>query len=297
MHKMRIEGLNFFAQKQNIELSYSFCIRSSIPGSKIVIVGGLHGNEPVGIDAIIQIHKELECINKGEITFILGNPQAYLEDIRFVTSNLNRCFVPDYPKDYEGYRAVEITNYLKKYQPDYLLDLHSVSIGDVKMEIYKSVDNINKNLYNQDFTQIILSPKVASGAMLQLDCTPNTMAVECGNHNSKYGLDIAVYKIKQLFNFYKMSEFELNIPSFDTNLNPNHQVQVYELFEPIIPLSGFTFVDPNIHSEKFVKKGEIYAIAGSQKIKAKEDLYILMPSKNIKATDTDAGFLARKIVI
>lgn len=87
MTETRIEALEFFAQRQNTSLSYSFIICSGVPGPKIVIMGGVHGNEPVGVDAIIEIQKDLTGLKRGEVTFILGNPQAYLQGIRFISSN------------------------------------------------------------------------------------------------------------------------------------------------------------------------------------------------------------------
>lgn len=291
MTKTRIEALEFFAQRQNTSLSYSFIICSGVPGPKIVIMGGVHGNEPVGVDAIIEIQKDLTGLKRGEVTFILGNPQAYLQDIRFISSNLNRCFIANFPNDYEGYRAKEITKFLKQYKPEYLLDLHSVSIGDTKMEIHKNLKSVNKELLNPDFMQIVLTEKATRGSTIQLKFIPKSMGVECGNHTSKKGLNVGIFKIKELLNVYKMTDFNLD------KLRNNINLFAYELSEPIIPEVNFSFVDPDITSEIFVKKGDIYAKSDKGDIVALEDRYILMPCKNPKISDTDAGFLAKKVII
>lgn len=288
MNKTRIQALEYFAKKQNIDLSYSFKVDSGLVGPKIVIFGAIHGNEPVGVEAIIAIQKELDRIKKGEIIFILGNPPAYLQDVRFISSNLNRCFLNNFPKDYEGYRANEITKFLKQYKPDFLLDLHSVSLGDTKMEIYKNQKSIIKELCNPNFMQVILSKEAAKGSAIQLQFVP-TMAVECGNHKSKKGLSVGLLKIKQVLDYFEMVKFYVD------KTTKVGEVKIYELIAPIIPLPNFRFISENIESELFVKKNEVYATSGTKHIKAKEDCYILMPSKYPKVTDTDAGFLARKL--
>lgn len=290
MTKTRTEAMNFFAQKQNTKLSFSFIFSSGKPGPKIVIIGGVHGNEPVGVEAIIKIQEEMQNLKNGEIAFILGDPMAYLEDVRFISSNLNRCFVKPHPKDYEGFRAKEITDFLRKYKPDYLLDLHSVSIGDTQMEIHKNKNNIVQCLINRSFMQIVVSEKAMKGSSIQLKFIENTMGVECGNHNSSTGLSVAIFKIKQLLNYFKMAEFSLEKTQSCDNF------VAYELIEPIIPRLGFEFTNPDIASEIFVKKGEVYAKSKNGDIIASGDSYILMPCPNPKITDTDAGFLAKKIV-
>ena len=290
MTKTRIEAINFFAQRQNTELSFSFIFSSGNPGPKIVIIGGVHGNEPVGVEAIIEIQDQIQNLKNGEITFILGNPLAYLEDVRFISSNLNRCFVKDYPKDYEGFRAKEITDFLRKYKPDYLLDLHSVSIGNTQMEIHKNKNKIVRCLINQGFMQIVINQKAMKGSSIQLKFLENTMGVECGNHNSSTGLGVAIFKIKQLLNYFKMAEFILEKTVSSSNF------VAYQLIEPIIPRLEFKFTNPDIASEIFVKKGAVYAKSKNGDIVASVDSYILMPCPNPKITDTDAGFLAKKIV-
>lgn len=291
MPSYRLEALNFFAKNQNTSLSYCFTVKSPLIGPKIVVIGGLHGNEPVGVEAIIQFQNKAKNLRKGEITFILGNPQAYLQNVRFINSNLNRSFIPDFTDDYEGSRAKEITDFLKKYKPDYLLDLHSVSVGDLKMEVHRNIKSIKEGIINPDYLQIILTQKASTGSAIHLKFIDKTLCLECGNHTSKTGLNAAISKIKEILNFYDMADFST------ATTDSRSTIFAYTLTEPIIPKPDFQFVNPDITSEVFVKKNQIYALSGSTPIISPGNRYIIMPSKNPNINDTDAGFLAQRTKI
>ncbi len=97
-------------------------------GKISVVMAGVHGNEPCGILAFNEILPGLK-IESGTVYFILGNPNAIAENVRFTEFNLNRAFKHDSlisetdRKSYEYFRA----QYLKYYldQADALLDIHS----------------------------------------------------------------------------------------------------------------------------------------------------------------------------
>jgi succinylglutamate desuccinylase len=103
-------------------------IKGSTKGPTSIILAGVHGNEKCGILALKKIIPSLK-IERGQVFFGYGNPQAIKKNIRFIDSNLNRIF-----KDgdllstadkhsYEYKRA----QYLKKYldRADALLDIHA----------------------------------------------------------------------------------------------------------------------------------------------------------------------------
>ena len=89
-------------------------------------MGGIHGNETVGIDVLEAI---LEMINDsrlqvGTLNLIAGNPSALEQNIRFIEQDLNRCF-GEMPKNptLEHKRAAELKPILAK--TGILLDIHS----------------------------------------------------------------------------------------------------------------------------------------------------------------------------
>lgn len=106
------------------------------PISSVVVVGGTHGNEYTGVWCI----KELEaqpptCYPSLEIKTLLGNPEAHMQNKRFIHSDLNRKFathtmLENDDTTVEGRRARELDELLgPKADPktDVIVDLHSTT--------------------------------------------------------------------------------------------------------------------------------------------------------------------------
>jgi len=98
------------------------------PGKVSVVIAGIHGNEPCGLMAFLEIIPKLK-IDSGTVFFIIGNPNAVANNVRFTEFNLNRAFkhdnmISDPDKmSYEYFRAQYLKYYLN--QADALLDIHS----------------------------------------------------------------------------------------------------------------------------------------------------------------------------
>jgi len=86
---------------------------------KFLIIGGLHGNEPLGIELVKKVQK-LELKN---VKAVLGNPEAVNQNVRFIESDLNRVFGGDKNGNLEQRRAVELINYCKDF--DFVIDFHN----------------------------------------------------------------------------------------------------------------------------------------------------------------------------
>ena len=73
-------------------------IRGSGPGSLLLIVGGLHGNEPEGIAAMRTVAAELSkraSVIRGDVVMLAGNLRALDRGQRFLERDLNRCWSPE----------------------------------------------------------------------------------------------------------------------------------------------------------------------------------------------------------
>ncbi|MDP3989214.1 MAG: succinylglutamate desuccinylase/aspartoacylase family protein [bacterium] len=96
------------------------------PGPTSVILGGVHGDEICGPDAILRVLPDLR-IEKGNVLFGFGNPPAIEKRERFLGANLNRMFADNLsPEDmisYEYQRAQFMKRYLD--EADILLDIHA----------------------------------------------------------------------------------------------------------------------------------------------------------------------------
>jgi succinylglutamate desuccinylase len=69
------------------------------PGAPtLVVVGGVHGNEPAGVEASQRVSRALgprEGLLRGEVVFVAGNLQALALGRRFVDRDLNRAWTSE----------------------------------------------------------------------------------------------------------------------------------------------------------------------------------------------------------
>ena len=86
---------------------------------KILVIGGTHGNEPLGINLVKLLKKKK--INYVDAVF--ANNRAIKLNTRFTNQDLNRSFPGKYNKIYEEKRASFLLKLCKKY--DLVLDFHN----------------------------------------------------------------------------------------------------------------------------------------------------------------------------
>jgi hypothetical protein len=163
------------------------------------------------------------------------------------------------------------------------------------MEIYDKDSKISKELLDESVLQIILDQKVMPGGLCQLPFLKSAMAMECGNHNSQFGLERALNKIHCILNFCKITEDAINTKATNKQI-----ANKYKFIDVIKPEKGFKFKDPNICTEYFLRKDQVYYTYKDSnskivEVKAKQDCYVLMPTLYPNLEDTDAGFLAIKL--
>lgn len=95
-------------------------------GPTSIIIGGVHGDEVCGHQAILKVLPNL-CIEKGKVFVGFGNPPAIEKRERFLGADLNRMFAdnlsPEDMASYEYQRAQFMKAYLA--QADVLLDIHA----------------------------------------------------------------------------------------------------------------------------------------------------------------------------
>lgn len=116
-------------------------------GPLLVVIGGMHGNEPAGVKGVELLLKmlEVEPITnesfefRGRIVGIRGNIQALKQDQRYIDRDLNRCWsmdviinstdesVAEYSEIRDVYRTIQ--DEIKDYKPESIivLDLHTTS--------------------------------------------------------------------------------------------------------------------------------------------------------------------------
>jgi hypothetical protein len=90
---------------------------------KVLVIGGMHGNEPLGIELVERL---VENPIRG-VSTVIANPRAREVNKRFTTTDLNRSF-PGNDESYEGTRAKELLALCKRF--DIVLDFHNTHCPD-----------------------------------------------------------------------------------------------------------------------------------------------------------------------
>lgn len=113
------------------------------PGPTVVLLGGLHGNEPAGvraIGAVLRTLRERRAPLRGELIGLAGNRRALAAERRYLERDLNRGWLPDHiarlwraertgPEDQEQRELLRALVPLLRAarEPIVFLDLHSTS--------------------------------------------------------------------------------------------------------------------------------------------------------------------------
>jgi hypothetical protein len=118
---------------------------SAEAGPTMIVVGGIHGNEPAGVVAVQRVLRALareQPRMRGRVLALAGNIRGLAQDVRYLDRDLNRRWYPEHlarlrdqdrtldsPEDTEQRELLEIFDRLDEQfdHPLIVLDLHSFS--------------------------------------------------------------------------------------------------------------------------------------------------------------------------
>jgi succinylglutamate desuccinylase len=178
-------------QREKLDIPGVVRFSGEQPGPALVILGGIHGNEPCGVYAVEKLLAMLTggelILTCGTLTLITANTEALKQNVRFVVANLNRLFkdnssVVDCA---EVRRAEELKPLLAKAA--YVLDLHSTSQPSPPFIVCEEGDRSFAERLGVDW---IVTGWAALDPALEGDtCTwaskhgAQAVTLECGQHN------------------------------------------------------------------------------------------------------------------
>jgi len=133
-------------------------------GPTLIVVGGLHGNEPAGVEAmrrVLPLLSELKGKLRGRVYFVAGNRQALQRGERFIDMDLNRAWTRENMASLgtdelccksEGRELTELDGLFDSIlvtarNEVHVLDLHSTSAGGTPFA------TIGDTLRNRHFAQ------------------------------------------------------------------------------------------------------------------------------------------------
>ncbi len=268
-------------------------IDSNKKGPVVTIMGGVHGNEPCGVDAINMLKDSLK-IKNGKVHLIFGNPRAIENNVREMELNLNRSFrddknMSDFEKGtYEYARSRKIMPYLD--ESDVLLDIHSTSAkgtppfiicSEKSMEIakYFPYDYVCDGFdnFHSGSTDYYMSKNRKIG-----------ICIECGYHKDVGAKKLSMECVENLLDLLGMVE---NKSKHNINSNQNKLIarSIYKT-----KTNEFVLTKDFANFEE-IKKGQHIATDGVEKIFSDKDQVILFAHNRDKSKQE--GFLLLGSVI
>ena len=296
------------------------------PGPLLIVFGGMHGNEPAGIEAIDLMSKMLvvEPITNPEFEYsgsflgLIGNLQAYNKGMRFIKQDLNRSFtkenleiVENTPEDKLKDELLEIKQILRviretideiKPEKVIVLDLHTTSsfggIFTITPDDPESM-RIALELHAPVIKGMLSGIK---GSTLHYFTTENfgikmiPVTFESGQHEEKLSVNRAIAAITNCMRTIGSISPE-HVENQHDKLLIEHSKNLPKVSELIskhnIKKGDNFYMEPNYKNFQKIKSGEVIAKDETGPIEAPEDALLLMPL--YQSQGEDGFFLIKKL--
>ena len=292
-------------------------IRGSLPGPTLIILGGIHGNEPAGVLAAERVWlrmQERRAALRGEVVLLRGNTRALEQRVRYINADLNRQWTP------ENVRAAELepgtTEVSELFEQRELLTVIREAVNRARGEIY-FVDLHTTSAHGQPFATVgdtlrnrrfaLSFPlTIVLGLEEQIDGTlleyvnnlgAITMGVEAGQHEAMTSADnheaVIWIATAATGNFRRE-----DLPEFDQSrsvlkrASGGEKVVEVRYRHPIVPEDHFK-MEPGFKNFQAVRRGKVLARDRVREIKAPETGLILMPL--YQTLGDDGFFLVREV--
>jgi hypothetical protein len=293
-------------------------IRGSLPGPTLIILGGIHGNEPAGVlaaDRVVPRMQERRSTLRGEIVFLRGNTRALKQRVRYVDADLNRRWTADnvqqadsnnrvLPEVSELYEQSELLRVVReavrRARGDiYFVDLHTTSAHG------KPFATVGDTLRNRRFA-LTFPLTIVLGLEEQIDGTlleyinnlgAITMGVEAGQHEASTSVDnheAVIWNATAATGNFRHEDLpELNQSRSLLKLASGGRRVVEVRYRHAIEPEDDFKMEPGFRNFQPVRRGQLLARDRMGEIKASETGLILLPL--YQALGDDGFFLGREV--
>ncbi len=285
-------------------------------GPTLIVIGSLHGNEPSGARALLNVEPQLRSMIgdlNGRVYFLCGNTRALSHGIRFVDADLNRHWTAqnlsspgsdaegDASEDVELCELDQILDCILITAMDkvFVLDLHSTSADGMPFA------TVGDTLRNRDFARKF-PVTILLGIEEQLDGTMlehlnNAGAVTLGfeggqhlsqktveNHEALIWLALANSRILKPTDISGLKGFR------DRLAADSKHARVFEVrYRHAISIEDNFEMDPGFNNFDQVVRGELLGKDRNGPVVARESGVLLMPL--YQRLGEDGFFIGREI--
>lgn len=297
-----------------------FCINGGVTGPTIIFIGGIHGNEPLGIRALQEVGKELKKCDaelfRGRTVAYMGNIAALRKKKRFVNVDLNRVWsrehldelhynklsldVSEFQEMRELYDLIKV-DIESATGPVYIIDLHTTSAPTTPFIVTNNRED------NLAFVSHFPLPNVSGltgfldGTLLSYmtDLGHVGLAYEAGQHlnvKAMYRHEAFIW-LSLFYSGFLDPEYHEEEMSYHMSVLEEPRFALQKSFkiisrykigpdEDFEMMEGYKSFDP-------VKKGEVLATNDDGEIRSPYDGLIFMPK--YQAAGDDGFFVIREV--
>lgn len=287
---------------------YAWVKNGKQPGPTVTVLGGVHGNETVGVQIVHDLLQEE--VQKGTLQLALGNLSAITAGKRFIDKDLNRSFGHPVAGVRESVRA----NHLKALlgQTDLLLDVHStmkpshpfLAIPDVEhlhhpfMSLVASLGIptivTGKGLFPPDGEPIYADTFVeASGGFsvtIEAGWSEDPKIMEVKKGISRALAELGILDMPKLLQESDGSHTEGVVDSKEVV-----SLQIWDAYWNVLADPGFSFIQDWGNFQQ-LSEGTVFASTADGNLFVPEDSIILFPKSHLVAGQ-EACIIAKKFLV
>jgi hypothetical protein len=292
-------------------------IRGSLPGPTLLILGGIHGNEPAGVlaaERVLARIQERRADLRGEVFLLRGNTRALEQRVRYINADLNRqwtadnvrmsesgkCGLPEMSELLEqGELLVAVKEAVSQAGGEvYFLDLHTTSAPG---EPFATVGDTLRNrrfALNFPVTIVLGLEEQIDGTLLEYinNLGAITMGFEAGQHEAITSVDhheaVIWNATVATGNFRREDLPELDHCQSLLKRAGGRRVIEVRHRHAIVPEHGFQ-MEPGFRNFQPVRRGRVLARDRTGEITAGETGLILLPL--YQTLGDDGFFLGREV--
>jgi succinylglutamate desuccinylase len=292
-------------------------IRGTLPGPTLIIVGGIHGNEPAGVLAEERVWLRMQkrrAALRGEVVLLRGNTRALEQRVRYINADLNRQWTAQNVRTAELEQGTpEVSELLEQSElltvireainrargEIYFVDLHTTSAHGQPFATVGDTLRNRRFALNFPLTIVLGLEEQIDGTLLEYvnNLGAITMGVEAGQHEAMTSVDnheaVIWIATTATGNFRREDLPELD-QSRSVLKRASGGMKVVEVRyrHAIVPEDCFK-MEPGFRNFEAVRRGKVLARDRAGAIKASETGLILMPL--YQALGDDGFFLVREV--
>ena len=281
-------------------------------GPTVIVLAGLHGNEPAGVQAATTIIDKLKDVTpqiRGRLIALQANMPALNQDVRYIDEDMNRLWFSSIVDDIRDKSVNEISSnerreikrlipifdrIMSRYndQPVILADLHTFSAEGYMFTITCSNPRQRKLLSNLHVPMVFGIDESLRGTALRYYQEQGfiSFGIEGGQHEDEltaYNITSSLMLLLQAVGCIEQ-QYVSEIKKYETDLRSQTKhlpIETELVYQHIIEPGDDFNMRPGYKNFQPITKGEWLATDQNGKIEALCDGYILMPLYQSQGND------------